>query len=222
MKPIGKIQAFSKKDVNVLSSAKKKKVLCEASLIATTSLPSTGGSTLVNQIPRKKIKVSNLNVNLGGNSSFMKGESTSSNLNASSSQSTENEISSFYLGSGKSLDDDMIPCCSKNVSSLHKAPASPSGGSNSSSQMKITNFLPIKKLTKTRKLKFGKPSARIGGKGLKKLMSSVDEAESSVVHSLDTASTSQALSPSSKLLKKKKRSLKSERKKSRSQKPLLH
>lgn len=221
MKPIAKLQAFSKKDVNVLSSAKKKKVLCEASLTG-ASVPSTGVTSLSNQIPRKKIKVSNLSVNMSGGSSFMKGESTSSNLNTSSSQPSENEISSFFLSSGKVLDEEMIPCCSKTVSSFHKAPSSPSGGSNSSSQMKITNFLPIKKLTKTRKLKFGTLSTRIGSKGVKKLKSSVDDIDSGVTHLLDTANSSQALSPSSKLLKKKKRSLKSERKKSRSQKPLLH
>lgn len=212
IKPIGKIQAFSKKDVNVLS-AKKKKVLCEASLTATT----TATPTTANQIPRKKIKVSNVNVNMGGSSNtFMsKGDASSSNLMPSSTL-PENELTSFFLNAAKTLDDDMMPCCSKNVSSFLKAPSSPSGASTSSGQMKITNFLPIKKLTKTRKIKFGKPTARIGGKSLKKLMSSVDESESSVA--LDSASTSQALSPSSKLLKKKKRSLK----KPRSQKPLLH
>lgn len=212
IKPIGKIQAFSKKDVNVLS-AKKKKVLCEASLTATT----TATPTTANQIPRKKIKVSNVNVNMGGSSNtFMsKGDASSSSLMPSSTL-PENELTSFFLNAAKTLDDDMMPCCSKNVSSFLKAPSSPSGASTSSGQMKITNFLPIKKLTKTRKIKFGKPTARIGGKSLKKLMSSVDESESSVA--LDSASTSQALSPSSKLLKKKKRSLK----KPRSQKPLLH
>lgn len=219
IKPIGKIQAFSKKDVNVLTSAKKKKVLCDA----TTSVTSTTGAGLVNQIPRKKIKVSNAG-NISGSSAFMKGDATSSSLIASSVQPSENELSNFFLSSTKTMDDEMIPCCSKNVSSFLKAPASPTG-STSSGQIKITNFLPIKKLTKTRKIKFGKPLTRprtIGGKSLKKLISSVDHAESSVPLSLDIASTSQALSPSSKLLKKKKRSLKSERKKSRSQKPLLH
>ena len=220
IKPIGKIQAFSKKDVNVLSSAKKKKVLCEASLTASTSVAAVGAG-LVNQIPRKKIKVSNVN-SIGGS---MKGDASSSNhMLTSSTQPSENELTNFFLNSTKSMDDEMSPCCSKNISSFLKAPSSPTG-STSSGQMKITNFLPIKKLAKTRKLKFGKPSSRIGGKNLKTLssiMSSVDESESSLALSLDTASTSQAHSPSSKLLKKKKRSLKSERKKSRSQKPLLH
>jgi hypothetical protein len=218
MKPITKIQAFSKKDVNVLNSSKKKKVLCEASLTVPVSAASVVGG--VNQIPRKKIKVTNVN-NLGGSNPFMKGES-SSNIITSSAQASENELTNFFLSSTKALDDEMIPCCSKTISSFLKAPTSPSG-STSSGQMKITNFLPIKKLTK--KIKFGKPSARIGVKKLKKMsvmMSSVDDTESSVPLSLDTASTSQAHSPSSKLLKKKKRSLKSERKKSRSQKPLLH
>lgn len=215
IKPIGKIQAFSKKDVNVLS-AKKKKVLCEASLTATTTATTTTASH-VNQIPRKKIKVSNVNGNMGGSSNtFMSKGDASSNSLMPSSTLPENELTSFFLNAAKTLDDDMMPCCSKNVSSFLKAPSSPSGASTSSGQMKITNFLPIKKLTKTRKIKFGKPTARIGGKSLKKLMSSVDESESSVA--LDSASTSQALSPSSKLLKKKKRSLK----KPRSQKPLLH
>lgn len=154
----------------------------------------------------------------------MKGDATSSSLITSSTQPSENELSSFFLTSAKSLDDEMIPCCSKNISSFLKAPASPSG-STSSGQMKITNFLPIKKLTKTRKIKFGKlTKTRIGGKNLKKshsMIGSVEDVESNVALS-ESASTSQTLSPSSKLLKKKKRSLKSERKKSRSQKPLLH
>lgn len=221
IKPIGKIQAFSKKDVNAqLLTSKKKKVLCEASLTATTSGTSAIGGGLLNQIPRKKIKVSNIGG--GGNSTF-KGDTSSTNLITSSAPASENDLTKFFLATAK-MDDDMTPCCSKNLSSFLKAPSSPSGSSTASSgQVKITNFLPIKKLTKTRKLKFGKPAARIGGKSLKKLMNSADDgAPSSVALSLDTASTSQALSPSSKLLKKKKRSLKSERKKSRSQKPLLH
>jgi hypothetical protein len=223
IKPVTKVQAFSKKDVNVLTASKKKKVLCEASLTGTASAGPTVSAGLANQIPRKKIKVTNVNVNLGGSNAFMKGES-SSNIITSSSQAVENELTNFFLSSTKAMDDEMIPCCSKTISSFLKAPSSPSG-STSSGQMKITNFLPIKKLTKTRKLKFGKPTARIGGKSLKKLsglMSSVDDGETSVPLALDTASTSQAHSPSSNLLKKKKRSLKSERKKSRSQKPLLH
>jgi hypothetical protein len=219
IRTLGKVQAFAKKDVNVLtptSTTKKKKVLCEAS---------TGASTvagLVNQIPRKKIKVST------GNSAFIKGEASSSNiLNTSSSTQPENDLTKFFLSSSKTIDDDMIPCCSKNLSSFLKAPSSPSSTSSTSSgQMKITNFMPLtKKLTK-RKIKFGKPVSRVGGKNLKKLIVSVDETtQSNTTLSIDsTSSTSQALaSPSSKLLKKKKRSLKSERKKkSRSQKPLLH
>lgn len=220
IKPIGKIQAFSKKDVNVLGSAKKKKVLCEASVTASTVAALSAG--LVNQIPRKKIKVSSGtgSVNIGS----IKGDVSTNNLITASTQPSENELTSFFLNSSNNIDDDMAPCCSKSISSFLKAPTSPSG-STSSGQMKITNFLPIKKLAKTRKLKFGKPSARLGGKNLKKisLMASVDDSETSVAHSLlDTASTSQAHSPSNKLTKKKKRSLKSERKKSRSQKPLLH
>lgn len=215
IKPIGKVQAFSKKDVNVLSSAKKKKVLCDA----TTSVSST---VAANQIPRKKIKVSNVTANIGGSNTFMKGDATSSSLITSSTQPSENDLTNLFLTSAKSMDEEMAPCCSKNMSSFLKAPSSPSG-STSSGQMKITNFLPIKKLTKTRKIKFGKPSARIGGKIKKShsMIGSVEDVESNVALSLDTAST-QTLSPSSKLLKKKKRSLKSERKKSRSQKPLLH
>lgn len=215
IKPIGKVQAFSKKDVNVLGSAKKKKVLCEASLTGSSTAAAVAAG-LVNQIPRKKIKVSGVNVNIGGN---MKGDAASSSLIPSSAQPSEHELTNFYLNSAKSIDEEMIPCCSKNISSYLKAPSSPTG-SASSGQMKITNFLPIKKLAKTRKLKFGK---RIGSKSLKlNSLSSVDESEANVALSLDTASTSQAHSPSNKLLKKKKRSLKSERKKSRSQKPLLH
>lgn len=188
IKPIGKIQAFGKKDINLLSSAKKKKVLCEAS----TSMSSAVGTGLVNQIPRKKIKVSNLNINLS-----IKGETTS-NAHASP-QSSDSQLTKYFLTSTKTLDDqEMIPCCSKFLS---KAPSSPSGSSsgstNSGNQVKITNFLPIKKLTKNRKLKFG-ARPRMGAKTSKKLRVDDDESQSNA--------------PSSKLLKKKKRSLK----------PLLH
>lgn len=211
IKPIGKIQSFSKKE-SILSSLKKKKVLCETSLTATTS-STVSGSNLVNQIPRKKIKVSSLNVSIACSSSFMKGESTSSSLNVSTTDPLKSELSNFILSTAKSLDEEMVL----------KAPSSPSGSSNSSSQLKITSFLPLKKLIKKKKLKFRKPTARIGClEGVKKVKSSVDDTEPGHTHSLEAASTSHALSQSSKLLKKKKRSLKSERKKSRSQKPLLH
>jgi hypothetical protein len=183
MKPMGKVQAFGKKDVNLMNLSKKKKVLCEAS----TSSSSTVG--VVNQIPRKKIKVSNLNI--------IKGEATSS------STTSESQLTKYFLTSSKTLDEEMIPCCSKYQSNL-KAPSSPSGssnGSNAGSQVKITSFLPIKKMTKSRKLKFGS-RPRLGAKGLKKLD--------------DDESQSNASAPSSKLLKKKKRSLKSLKK------PLLH
>lgn len=191
MKPIGKVQAFGKKDVNLLNSAKKKKVLCEAS----TSATSAAGISLVNQIPRKKIKVSNLNINMG-----IKGEATNS------TQPCDLQLAKYFLTPSKTLDDEMIPCCSKYQASL-KAPSSPSGSSsassNAGSQIKITSFLPIKKMTKVRKLKFGS-RARLGPKSLKKL-------------EIDDESNSNAQSaPSSKLLKKKKRSLKSLKK------PLLH
>jgi hypothetical protein len=191
MKPIGKVQAFGKKDVNLLNSAKKKKVLCEAS----TSASSVVGTGLVNQIPRKKIKVSNLNINI-------KGET------ASSSTQSDSQLAKYFLTSSKALDEEMIPCCSKYQGNM-KAPSSPSGSStgssNSGSQVKITSFLPIKKMTKSRKLKFG-ARPRLGAKSLKKLDIDDDEAQSNAPSS----------APSSKLLKKKKRSLKSLKK------PLLH
>jgi hypothetical protein len=186
MKPTGKIQAFGKKDVNLMSLTKKKKVLCEASTTST----STASVGLVNQIPRKKIKVSNLNI--------IKGE-------ASTNSTTSESQMKYFLTSSKTLDEEMIPCCSKYQSNL-KAPPSPSssstGSTNSGSQVKITSFLPIKKMTKSRKLKFGSRQ-RLGAKSLKKLDPDGDEAQSSSP-------------PSSKLLKKKKRSLKSLKK------PLLH
>lgn len=182
MKPFGKVQAFGKKDVNLINLSKKKKVLCETS----TSASSSAGVGLVNQIPRKKIKVSNLN--------NIKGES-SSNTTTSDSQMK------YFLTSSKNLDEEMIPCCSKYQSSL-KAPSSPSssstGSTNSGTQVKITSFLPIKKMTKGRKLKFGSRQRL----SLKKLDID-DEVQSNSA-------------PSNKLLKKKKRSLKSLKK------PLLH
>lgn len=200
IKPIGKVHAFGKKDVNLLTSAKKKKVLCEASTPS-----SSAGASLVNQIPRKKIKVSSLN---------LKGESTSSAH--TSAQTSDSQLTKYFLTSAKAktLDDEMIPCCSKFLS---KAPSSPSGSSsgstNSANQVKITRFLPIKKITKNRKLKFG-AIPRMGTKNLKKLrVEDVDEAQSNAPLRDSCASTS---APSSKLLKKKKRSLKSLKK------PLLH
>lgn len=202
IKPIGKIQAFGKKDVNLLASAKKKKVLCEAS----TSMSSAVGTGLVNQIPRKKIKVSNLNINMS-----IKGE-TASNVH-SSAQTSDTQLAKYFLTSTKTLDDEMIPCCSKFLS---KAPSSPSGSSsgstNSGNQVKITSFLPIKKMTKNRKLKFG-TRPRLGTKSLKKLRADDDESQSNAQLRENCASAS---APSSKLLKKKKRSLKSLKK------PLLH
>jgi hypothetical protein len=121
IKPVTKVQAFSKKDVNVLTASKKKKVLCEASLTGTASAGPTVSAGLANQIPRKKIKVTNVNVNLGGSNAFMKGES-SSNIITSSSQAVENELTNFFLSSTKAMDDEMIPCCSKTISSFLKAP----------------------------------------------------------------------------------------------------
>jgi hypothetical protein len=198
-KPIGKIQAFSKKDIN-LTSAKKKKVLCEA----TSTTGTATGTGLVNQIPRKKIKVSNLNINLS-----LKGETAS--IVHTSAQNPDSQLAKYFLTSTKTLDDEMIPCCSK---FLTKAPSSPSGSSsgstNSGNQVKITSFLPIKKMTKNRKLKFSS-RPRIGLKKLR--VENIDESQSNALLRENCASTS---APSSKLLKKKKRSLKSLKK------PLLH
>jgi hypothetical protein len=202
IKPIGKIQAFGKKDVNLLTSAKKKKILCEAS----TSMSAV--STGLNQIPRKKIKVSNLSINL-------KGETAS---NSSVQTSSDSQLAKYFLNSTKTLDDEMIPCCSKFLS---KAPSSPSSGSStgsniSGSQAKITSFLSIKKIAKNRKLKFGTAvRPRIGAKSLKKLrVEEIDEESQSNAQIRENCAGSSA--PSSKLLKKKKRLLKSLKK------PLLH
>lgn len=124
--------------------------------------------------------------------------------------------------------------------------------STSTSQMKITNFLPVKKHAKPKKMKFGKATSMGSKKPVKKLLKPIGNLTSTVntisnlnplslnnvnttatdelVLSVDdttvlTGSTSVNLvgNRSSKLLKKKKRTLKTEvkRKKIRG-KPLLH
>jgi hypothetical protein len=211
---LGKVQAFAKKDVNVLNSSnKKKKVLCDAS----SSMSSVQGSAVVNvnQIPRKKIKVSN-------------GSNGNGNGNSSSQPSTAD----FFMSTSKNLDDEMIPCCSKSIPAfLTKAPTSPASSTTSNSsnggQVKITSFMPIKKHAKTKKLKAAQfqSKTRIGGNKLKKLKVEESQCGSSQL-SLESCASQTSLSPtsisqSSKLLKKKKlKPLKALKK--RSQKPLLH
>lgn len=211
---LGKVQAFAKKDVNVLNSSnKKKKVLCDAS----SSLSSVQSSAVVNvnQIPRKKIKVSN-----------------GSNGSGNGNSSTQASAADFFMATSKTIDDEMTPCCSKSIPAfLSKAPTSPASSTSSNStnggQVKITSFMPIKKHAKTKKLKAAQFQAktRIGGNKLKKLKVEDSQCASSQL-SLESCASQTSLSPasisqSSKLLKKKKlKPLKSLKK--RSQKPLLH
>jgi hypothetical protein len=171
----GKVTTFLKKE----SSMSKKKILREN---VTTAL--------VNQIPHKKIRVSN----------------SSSSGNAISSNTDKEGGGSCYVN------DAELPCCSRSF--IYKPPSSPSSSSTSSAgQVKITSFLPIKKVG----VKFSSP-ATPKASTLKKGRSLT---EPTAVES--TAPTFHSLSE--KLLKKKKRLLKSEttlkRKKSRPQKPLV-
>lgn len=229
MKSSGKIQAFGKKDVNALPAAKKKKVLEVVN--ATTGSVMSAQVPPVNQIPRKKIKVSN---SVSGPATFIhqvKGDATTSVTTPA--PPLENQLTDFLLNSD-SLDDEMVPCCSttKTISSIiyqKSSPSSPSGSSTSSNvsgQIKITSFMSIKK---SKKLKFGKPTSKIGKK-LKKLtpMTSTEDCPSTSqnVTSLSLDSTSQAATGSSSklIVKKKKRTLSDaslKRKKLRA-KPLLH
>ncbi|KAG5678270.1 hypothetical protein PVAND_007960 [Polypedilum vanderplanki] len=175
----GKVTTFIKKEAPL----NKKKILREN--VTTT--------TLTNQIPHKKIRVSN-----------------SSNNNSAVNTTTEKEATSCYV-------NDIEPCCSRSITSfIYKPPSSPSGSSTTSStgQVKITSFLPIKKVG----VKFNNPG---GSKAATTLKKGRSLSESTVNDS--TAPTFHSLSE--KLLKKKKRLLKSEttikRKKSRPQKPLV-
>lgn len=150
-------------------------------------------TALVNQIPHKKIRVS-------------------SSSNAMSSN-TEKEASSCYVN------DSEMPCCSRYV--YQKAPSSPSASSSSSSngQMKITTFMPIKKVGV---VKYGNNSNSKASTSALKKGRNLLEHQSTTENSM-SAPTFHSLSE--KLIKKKKRLLKTEttlkRKKSRPQKPLV-
>lgn len=209
---LGKVQAFAKKDVNVMNPSKKKKVLCEAST-SMSSGGSGGAGVNVNQIPRKKIKVSNA-------------------ANVSVNPATQSTAPDFYgMTSAKTIDDEM-PCCSKSVPAfLSKSPTSPASSTSSTSsnmgQMKITSFMPIKKHSKTKKLKavaqFQAAKNRIGGK-LKKIKVDDPQCSSAPIsyESLAAQASPSSISPSSKLLSKKKKLKPLKSLKKRSQKPLLH
>lgn len=151
-------------------------------------------TALVNQIPHKKIRVS-----------------SSSNSNPINSN-TDKESSSCYVN------DSEMPCCSRSTFIYQKAPSSPSSSSSSSNgQMKITTFMPIKKVGVVKYGTNSKTSASTIKKGRNLL-----EHQSTTDNSM-SATTFHSLSE--KLIKKKKRLLKSEttlkRKKSRPQKPLV-
>lgn len=148
--------------------------------------------------------------------------------------------------------DDSLPCCSKSILNYHHQKSSSSLSNSSCSlqssvvdvtaqttQLKITNFLPVKKLQKARKTKFGKDNktvSKIGVKKQKKMMSKVNIGAAigssantnninnppSIIESvtntdillhenLNANLTANTLNTSgSKLLKKKKRTLKTE------------
>jgi len=151
-------------------------------------------TALVNQIPHKKIRVSS--------------SSSSNPINSN----TDKESSSCYVN------DSEMPCCSRSTFIYQKAPSSPSSSSSSSNgQMKITTFMPIKKVGVVKYGTNSKSSASTLKKG-RNLLEHQNTTENSM-----SAPTFHSLSE--KLIKKKKRLLKSEttlkRKKSRPQKPLV-
>jgi hypothetical protein len=169
-----KVTTFIKKESS--SAMNKKKILREG----------------INQIPHKKVRVSN--------------PASSSSAIASTSEKEG------YVN------DSELPCCSRSITSFIYKPPSPSSSSSSSTgQVKITSFLPIKKVGVKFSSNAGgsKPTSTLK-KGRSLTESTTSEGAAPTFHSL-----------SEKLLKKKKRLLKSEtttglkRKKSRPQKPLV-
>lgn len=177
----GKMPAFLKKE----SLVNKKKILREN--ITTT---------LVNQIPHKKIRVS----------------SNATNSNAINSSPDKESY----------VNDSEMPCCSRSTTSYmyQKAPSSPGSSSSSSNgQMKITTFMPIKKIAV---VKYGASNNPKAPASTLKKSRNVLEHQSTTENSLSTPTFH---SLSEKLIKKKKRLLKPEttlkRKKSRPQKPLV-
>jgi hypothetical protein len=237
------IQNFSKKD-SVVTTTKKKKILCETTAV-TTSATTTSVKIAKehHQVPRKKIKVSAQ-------------EPKPVKPASPTSESVDQTFFDLdFVGTSNDLyGDDSIPCCSKSFiyhqqkspSSLSNSSCSNSSQSNlnvqPSTQLKMTNFLPVKKHQKLRKTKFGKECGKSCTKiGLKKQLKSKlktsktdlanDEflLHDSLVETTTSQSSNVVTPPvvgATKILKKKKRILKTEntslkRKKSRS-KPLLH
>lgn len=180
-------------------SATKKKILRE-NVTAATTLANNQHNLHHNhhQIPHKKIRVSGIAGNITNNPNVV-------------AHSVEKD----------SFESDLIPCCSRSIPAFSiytKAPSSPSSGSASSSnsgQVKVTSFMPIKKVGVA---KFASKTLNVSGKK--------SRSENVVIAEASTVPTFQAISE--KLIKKKKRLLvKSDttgtlkRKKSRPQKPLV-
>lgn len=180
-----------------MSSAKKK--ILRENVAAATVLANNQHNLHHNhhQIPHKKIRVAG----------------STNNPNVVVAHSSEKE----------SFESDLVPCCSRSTPAFSiytKAPSSPSSGSASSSnsgQVKVTNFMPIKKSGLG---KFCNKSLSVGGKKSR---------SENVVIPTDGSSVPTFQALSDKLIKKKKRLLtKSDttpgtlkRKKSRPQKPLV-
>lgn len=191
------LSTFIKKDS---MSATKKKILRE-NVTAATALANNQHNLHHNhhQIPHKKIRVSGI---------------------AGSNPNNPNVVA--HSVEKDSFESDLIPCCSRSIPAFSiytKAPSSPSSGSASSSnsgQVKVTSFMPIKKVGVT---KFTSKTLGVSGKKSRS-ENVVIAAEASTVPTFQTISE--------KLIKKKKRLLaKSDttgtlkRKKSRPQKPLV-
>lgn len=236
------IQNFSKKD-SVVTTTKKKKILCETTMVSTT-VATTSVVKMTkehHQVPRKKIKVS---------SQEPKPTKPASPTNELVEQ---NFFDLDFVGTSNDLyGDDSMPCCSK--TSFYHQQKSPSSLSNSScsnssqsnlnlqtgTQLKMTNFLPVKKHPKLRKTKFGKEGGKSCTKiGLKKQTKSKLKTSKTdlatdefLLHdSLATPQTSSSngtatnVVATSKLLKKKKRTLKTDNtslKRKKNRRSLLH
>ncbi|CAO1366248.1 unnamed protein product [Diamesa serratosioi] len=172
MKHQAKIPSFVRKDVAALTM-KKKKILCETSGSSTISVQPVAVGLNQNQVPRKKIKVSNAST-AQPYLAQTKGDSVnttaiiSANCSVTSSTNLPTELANFFLNT-EFNDSTDAPCCSKTMSYQTK-PSSPSSSCSTSSngQLKITSFMPIKKHTKSKKMKFSKTTTATKKLGLKK------------------------------------------------------
>lgn len=171
MKHQAKIPSFVRKDVGALTT-KKKKILCETSASSSISVQPVVSGLNQHQVPRKKIKVSNAST-AQPYLAQTKGDSinttaiVTASCSVTSSTNLPTELANFFLNT-EFNDSTDAPCCSKTMS--YQKPSSPSSScsTSSNSQLKITSFMPIKKHTKSKKMKFSKTTTATKKLGLKK------------------------------------------------------